>query len=491
MPSDVEAEAADLTVLGEIPKQVNGTFYRIMIDPFYPLQEGNPPVEGDGCVCAFRIHDGKVDMKTRYVDTERLRLERHRLERHANRRLFGIYRNPLTHHPCVRAAIDSTANTNLIFWAGKLVALKESALPYEVHPDTLETLGYDPFHSPGKTFTAHPKVDPFSDELVVFGYEAKGFGIKDIVIYALDAKGAVCDEQWVQSPWVAFTHDCVITENFITLLPMPYEVDEEWMKAGGQHWSYKADLPATFLVAPRRKSSRLPAGWKPGEYRVYEWDHCMIVHTAGAWEEWAEGGVTIHLESSRVAYNLFPHVHPNPDPSGNTKADYVRWSIGAEQPSGSRLKDPTVILDVPAEMARVDERFFTRPYDRIFTPVIVPGKASPIPPFLPPAMNGYMLVDKTNGPDGDKHAIYDPGPNTSVEEPVFIPRSADAPEGDGWVMGMVQRFAEGRGELVVLDTRDFKNPVAVVKLPYRIKGQIHGNWVEAGPEPKSLVRSYG
>lgn len=43
-----------------------------MVDPFYPLQEGNAPIEGDGNVCALRIKDGRVDLKIRYVDTERL-----------------------------------------------------------------------------------------------------------------------------------------------------------------------------------------------------------------------------------------------------------------------------------------------------------------------------------------------------------------------------------------------------------------------------------
>jgi len=211
-----EGEVADLAVFGELPAQLDGTFYRIMIDPFYPLQAGNPPIEGDGNVCALRIRDGRVSLKTRYVDTERLRLERK-----AGERLFGLYRNPFSHHPCVRAAVDSTANTNLVYWAGKLLALKESALPYAVDPDTLETLSYDPFRSPGKTFSAHPKVDPFTNELVVFGYEAKGLGTRDIVIYALDAAGAVRDEQWLQAPWPAFIRTS------ISLLYFPFQLYQQ------------------------------------------------------------------------------------------------------------------------------------------------------------------------------------------------------------------------------------------------------------------------
>ena len=452
---------------------------RIMVDPFYPLQEGNPPVEGDGNICALRIDSGRVDLKVRYVDTERLRLERQ-----ANKRLFGLYRNPFSHHPCVRAAVDSTANTNLVYWAGKLLALKESGLPYAVDPDTLETLCYDPFKSPGKTFSAHPKVDPFTGELVVFGYEAKGLGTDDIVIYAIDKQGDIRDEQWVKSPWTAFIHDCVITPNFIVLVLWPYDADVDKMKAGGQHWTYNKERPATFIVVPRRVGQNLPAGWREGESRVYYGEHAILLHTAGAWEE-DEG--RLFLESSRILYNVFPVLgEPSERPFGDMKADYVRWELDLSQPSNTRVADPAVILDVPGEMARVDERFLTQPYDKIFCPIVVAGKSCPVPPILPIGLDGYLMVEKASG----RKTLFDPGLGCTVEEPIFVPRSGDAAEGDGWVLGMVQRLDVNRSDLVVLDTNDFAKPIAVVQLPFRTKGQIHGNWVDARPVQESLVRAY-
>ncbi|KAK3320482.1 carotenoid oxygenase [Cercophora scortea] len=460
-----------------------------MVDPFYPLLEGNPPVEGDGNMCAFRIAAGRVDMKMRYVDTERLRLERA-----ASERLFGLYRNPFSHHPCVRAAVDSTANTNLVSWAGRLLALKESALPYAVDPDTLETLGYDPFNSPGKTFSAHPKADPLTGELVVFGYEAKGLGSRDIVVYTLDQQGAVRDEQWLEAPWPAFIHDCALTPNFVILVLWPYDADVDKMKAGGQHWTYNKDRDATFIVVPRR-ASFVPPGWAAGErHRVYHWDHAMLLHTAGAWEEEKEEGpagtnsITLRIESSRMFYNLFPMLGERTDkPFGDMKADYVRWTLDLGQPDGTRLADPEVILDMPGEMARIDERFLTQPYNRLFCPVVVPGKPCPVPPVLPAGLNGYMMLDKASGAT----TLFEPGLACTLEEPAFVPRSPDAPEGDGWLLGMVQRLDVNRSDLVVLDTNDITKPVAVVQLPFRMKPQIHGNWVDAAPgQPKGLARSY-
>lgn len=153
-PCRIQGEVADLVVLGDIPPEIDGTFYRVTVDPFMPPHPGNVPIDGDGNITALRFKDGKVDLKLRYVETERFQIERN-----AGKAMFGLYRNPFSHHPCVRAAVDSTANTNLVLWANKFMALKEGGLPYQVDPHTLDTITYDPFGDQGikaKTFTAHP-----------------------------------------------------------------------------------------------------------------------------------------------------------------------------------------------------------------------------------------------------------------------------------------------------------------------------------------------
>lgn len=370
-PCRLEGEIGDLIVLGEIPKEINGTFYRVMCDPFVPPHPDNVPIDGDGNVSAFRIRNGRVDMKMRYVETER-----YKLERQANRQLFGLYRNPYTHHPCVRAAVDSTANTNLVFWANQLLALKEVALPYSLDPNTLETLKYDPFGDQikAKTFTAHPKVDPYTNELVVFGYEAKGLTTRDVVIYALDKDGKKHDEQWIESPWCAFIHDCVITPNWIVLVLWPFEATIARMKAGKHHWAWSYDLPVTFIAVPRRKTTKLPAGWKEGEYRVYSWENCMPIHTGGAWE--GRDG-KLYFESTRVHDNAFPFFPPDDGrkPPAETKADFVRWEIDLNKPTGSKVADPNLIVDVPCEFPRIDERFMTKEHDFVFLNVFIPNKS--------------------------------------------------------------------------------------------------------------------
>ncbi|RFU34098.1 hypothetical protein B7463_g2207, partial [Scytalidium lignicola] len=358
-PCRLEGEIGDLIVLGEIPKEIDGTFYRVMCDPFVPPHPGNVPIDGDGSVSAFRIHNGRVDMKIRYVETER-----YKLERKANRQLFGLYRNPFTHHPCVRAAVDSTANTNLVLWANQLLALKEVALPYSLDPNTLEMLN-------------------------------------------------------------------------------------------GQ-----------------------------GEYRTYSWENCMPIPTGGAWE--GEDG-KLYFESTRVHDNAFPFFPPDDGriPAPETKADFVRWEIDLQKPSGSKVVDPLVIVDVPSEFPRIDERFMTHEHEFVFLNVFIPQKSDGKKNIFF-GLNGLAMHSHKTG----QTRWFYPGDESQMQEPVFIPRSKDAPEGDGWVISMVERRGENRNDLVVIDTKVFEKPVAIIQLPFHVKAQIHGNWVDAATlgEWKSLVK---
>jgi carotenoid cleavage dioxygenase len=70
------------------------------------------------------------------------------------------------------------------------------------------------------------------------------------------------------------------------------------------------------------------------------------------------------------------------------------------------------------------------------------------------------------------------GDTSSTQEPVFAPQRADAPEGHGYVMGVVNRRAEHRSDLVILDAQRMdEGPIATIKCPVRLKYGIHGNWV--------------
>ena len=64
---------------------------------------------------------------------------------------------------------------------------------------------------------------------------------------------------------------------------------------------------------------------------------------------------------------------------------------------------------------------------------------------------------------------------------MFVPRSADAAENDGWLISYVYDLREGRSDFVVVNAADLAGaPQAVVHLPVPVPLGFHGNWM---PDP--------
>jgi len=60
---------------------------------------------------------------------------------------------------------------------------------------------------------------------------------------------------------------------------------------------------------------------------------------------------------------------------------------------------------------------------------------------------------------------------------VFVPRSAEADEGDGWVLSVIYRAEEGRSDLAVFEATDIaRGPVALAHLSSRVPAGFHGTW---------------
>jgi carotenoid cleavage dioxygenase-like enzyme len=197
-PARFEGDIYDLEIDGEVPDEIDGTFFQVAPDPQYPPMLGEDMFfNGDGAITAFRFTNGHVDFKRRYVMTERLKAQRE-----ARASLHGVYRNQYTNDPSVRDLNNSTANTNVMVHGGKLLAMKEDSPPYALDPLTMETIGLWDFNGQltSATFTAHPKIDPATGDLLCFGYEAKGDATPDIAYYEIDAQGRVKRETWIVAP---------------------------------------------------------------------------------------------------------------------------------------------------------------------------------------------------------------------------------------------------------------------------------------------------
>lgn len=262
-PSRFEASLLDLEVSGTLPPSLSGTFFRIQPDArFPPLFADDIHFNGDGAVTAIRLHAGHADLLHRYVRTDR-----YIAETAARRALFGRYRNPFTDDEGVRGVVRTASNTNVVFWRGTLLAMKEDGPPFAMDPETLETVGRWDFEGQVgvPTVAAHPKVDPATGEMVCFAYECGGDGAdgsEEVAVWTVEGEGGrVVEMAWYTAPFAGMIHDVGVSGNWVVLPLTPLKVDVERMRRGGNKFAWDPEEDQWYGVVPRRGGRREDIVW--------------------------------------------------------------------------------------------------------------------------------------------------------------------------------------------------------------------------------------
>lgn len=475
-PGRFEADIQDLEVVqGEVPSELSGAFYRVAPDPQFPPKLGTDiPLNGDGHVSMFRFHEGRVDFRCRYVRTAKFVVERN-----AGRALFGAYRNPYTDDPSVAGLSRGTANTNVLWHAGRMFALKEDSHPVEIDPLTLETLGSYDFSGALRslTATAHPKVDPGTGALVFFGYAAKGEPTPDIAYYEADAAGNVVFERWFAAPYASMVHDFAVTENYVVFPIVPLVSDLVRLKQGAPYFAWDPSLPM-YLGVLRRRDPDGPIRWFVGRSR-------FASHTMNAFEE----GTKVHVDTSvgdSVVFPFFPEINGAPFDAEAATPYVSRWTVDVASQTDDFAE--TRLSDAPGEFPRIDERVATLPYRYGYACMDDPNPNED----EPASMAGFHFtaigrIDHSTG----QTSLHPVGAASATQEPIFVPRPGGVEEGDGYLLALVNRYHEMRSDLVILDAQRVEDePVATINLPLRLRNGLHGTWID-GADLESYSRDRG
>jgi carotenoid cleavage dioxygenase-like enzyme len=461
-PQRIEAEVFDLEVQGAVPRELDGTFYRCGPDPCFPPRLGDDiNINGDGMVMSFRFANGHVDFRSRYVRTEKFRLER------AQRRaLFGAYRNPYTDEPSVAGRDRTTANTNVVYHAGRLFALKEDGLPHELDPDTLETRGR--FDYGGRmsslTATAHPKTDPETGEMISHGYEARGLATREIALQVVSRRGELEREDFFRAPYVSMMHDWAVTSRHLVFPLMPTTADAERMRRGGPHWVFEPGLDAQIGIMPRAADT--------AALRWFRAPPCGLGHIVNAFSD----GERVHVDLFVSERNQFPFI-ANADGSAfdreKSTPRLTRWTFDLARP-GDGFESRRLHADF-MEMPAIDPRYQMHPYRHAFCTIVDAARPLDAAGTIGVGWNTLAHLDLAHG----TIERYYVGEHTTCQEPCFAPRAADAPEGEGFILSQLTRFdGHLRTEIAVLDAqRIAAGPLATLKVPFRLRAAVHGNWV--------------
>ncbi|CAN5485624.1 carotenoid oxygenase family protein [soil metagenome] len=467
-PSRIEADILDLDVEGTIPAELDGAFYRVQPDPqFAPRLGDDIAFNGDGMITMFRFHNGRVNFRQRWAHTDKWKLENA-----AGKALFGNYRNPLTDDPEVAGKVRGTANTNAFIHGGKLYALKEDSPALVMDPVTLETIGYTDFGGlmTGQTFTAHPKIDPVSGDMIAFGYASKGVLTKDMTYYEVSPEGVLKREIWFENPYYCMMHDFAVTPDYAIFHVVPITGSWERLEEGKPHFGFDTTMPVHLGLLPRRE------GATADDIRWFTTDNCFASHVMNAYQE----GSRVHFDTPEAANNMFPFfpdVHGAPfDPRG-AASFLTRWTVDMASNSDA-FESRVRLTEMVGEFPRIDDRFTGRKYR--YGWMLVIDMAQPVELKGGSAggavMNTLGFVDHETGNEQKWWC----GPVSSLQEPCFIPRSADAAEGDGWIVMVCNRLEEHRSDLLLFDALDIaKGPIATAHIPVRLRFGLHGNWAPA------------
>lgn len=221
----------------------------------------------------------------------------------------------LSHLPGSRQPIKkiSVANTNVVYHDGRALATCESGPPMRIQLPGLETVGwFDGSVAEGEPpseqsvdarvlggdggliafmrewTTAHPKVDPVTQEMMLFHssfappyVQYSLIPPQDNKVQRFSEKSTPLKNKIVNAAVPGVTsakmmHDFGCSPTHTVILDLPLSLDPMNQLAGRPPVAYDPSKPSRFGVFPRRN---------PAAVRWFETDACCIFHTANTWDE--------------------------------------------------------------------------------------------------------------------------------------------------------------------------------------------------------------
>ena len=437
-PVREEITADTLQVIGELPPDLSGMFVRNGPNPQWAPIGQYHWFDGDGMLHGVRFDKGKATYCNRYVRTKGFEIE----QRAGKAVWSGLLEPPQMDNPHGR--VKNTANTALVWHAGQFLALWEGGAPHAIKTPNLETIGEYTYNGKlNSAFTAHPKVDPVTGEMMFFGY---GFAPPYLKYSVVSAKGELLRTVPIDIPMAVMMHDFAITENYTIFMDLPLTFSVERMKRGEPMMMFERDKPSRFGIVPRHGDN--------SNIRWFECPACYVFHTLNAYEE---GDEVVLMACRMNSTTVFM--------SGDSQGDvpYLhQWRFNLL--TGTVREE--ILDDVGTEFPRINENLLGRKTRY--------GYAGRIPKSSEVFFDGVIKYDFSTG----ESQIHEFGRGRSGSEAVFVPRPGANSEDDGWLVTFVYDTCEDSSELVVVNAQDMKaEPVARVLLPQRVPYGFHGAWL--------------
>lgn len=268
---------------------------------------------------ALLLRDGRAAYRNRYVKTAGLRDEMK-----AGHALYGgLLGGAGEDLPPGAPPIKNAANTNIIGYANRVLALWEAGLPHELQPETLGTVGL--FDFGGKLngpVTAHPKFDARNGDLMP----------PYLTWYRADRDGRLLESRVIESGLPAMLHDFAVTDDYAIFFVCPSVFRLENMMKGLPALSWEPEHGTKIGVMNRQT----------GDVSWFKTEAFYVFHFLNAYQEDAK----LIVDGCRM---------PKLDMSGNSfGAAPMPWRWTLDLSNGTMSERQTD--DVSSEFPRFDER---------------------------------------------------------------------------------------------------------------------------------------
>ncbi len=352
---DAMEDSYEITdISGHVPDWIRGTYY--INGPSRFERSGlryRHWLDGDGMVGALHFEPQSLRFTNRFVRTPKLKDEE--AAGHAVYRSFG------TGFPGDRlrrgVMLEPPINVSVYPFAGRLLAFGEQALPFELDPVTLETRGEYDFHgalTDVSPFSAHPKWDPFTGNMVNFGISFSP-ARPMLNVYEFDAGGCLVRRRRHALELQNSNHDFALSRNYAVFYLSPLIMD--FSRFWDSHLSvmeslvWKPELGSRLLVAPRASKEETAFWLEIGQ------GYCL--HLINCFE-----GVdkTLTVDALELCAPAYPEYQPIPDLfSTLTPCRPVRYIL--EIPSRKLLERKAMEYDRGPDFPSLDRKLTGRPYE--------------------------------------------------------------------------------------------------------------------------------
>lgn len=448
---------------GELPRYLHGAY---LLNGPARFRRGDLDyrhwLDGDGMVVALRFDGrGGASVVHRYV-----RSSKWSEEEAAGRALYRTFGTAFEGDRLVRGiALASPVNVSVYPFAGRLLALGEQGLPWALDPETLETRGLYNFEgglNEISPFSAHPKIDPATGELVNFGVSFSA-SQPCLHLYRFAKEGRLASRHRVPLDLPSSLHDFLLGLRHAVFYVSPFRLDMSALAGGSTLMEALAWEPekGSRLIVVEREGGKTVASIPIGAKYSLHGINCFEVPAASGRGERLAVDV---VELDRPVYDQYqtlPQIFTDV-----ARGRPVRFVL--DLAAGEVVERREIAYDLAPDFPAIDPRLAGRPYDDLWMlGISKTGKA------------GRKFFDQVvhlrwSDPEGADLWQAPPGVYLGGE-PAFAPD----PEDDRRGAVICQRFdtATGESAFLVFDAhRVAAGPVAVLPLEKPIHLGFHASF---------------